>query len=93
MGYYLNPKQGQLPWLREHAEEVSLEIAKATFKSKGLEVVLCRVDNGPFCALAVAYSPGELDAFTLPDDYRLKSFWLADREDVIRECPDAGRVI
>jgi hypothetical protein len=46
------------------------------------------VDNGPFTAAAIAYSPEELTYFANPDDCRPKRWFLVDAVDLLSACPD-----
>ena len=42
------------------------------------KATICVVDNGLFEAAAFAYSPGEMEAFTLPEDTRPKTWLVMD---------------
>lgn len=44
------------------------------------QLVVCLVDNGPFTAAGIAYSPEELTAFQVPTDHRPKTWFLVAKE-------------
>lgn len=80
MGYYINPKAGSKEsFLRNNA--VALDEAPSAddidWQKKDV-LPVCLVDNGMFNAAGIAYSPGELEAFDLPDDDRPKSWFLIE---------------
>ena len=89
MGYYIETpenlnKAGQLLAAHPAIREVKDQPA---FDPTGQTVVVCVVENGPFDACAVAYSPGELDYFQSPDDPRPKRWLVVPRELVVKLCP------
>ncbi len=45
------------------------------------KALICVVNNGPFQAAGLIFSPSEFKAFTLPTDYRDKEFVLVNRQD------------
>lgn len=82
MGWYINPTTGQSKeqYLAEHGRVVTKrEFMEFTDFTRGSELPVCLVDNGMFTAAAVGYNPGEVRAFTDPDDMRPKMFFLVPR--------------
>lgn len=78
MGVYINPPdQSKEQWLLANAVETP---GRRQPKSLGDvppgHALVCLVDNGPFTAAAVIYDEGELAAFSDPDDWRPKSWFV-----------------
>lgn len=74
MSIYVNPKDGdKLKWLVKNMKgrPSFVPFPKHT---DGTNVQLVWVDNGPFDALAIAYSSRELQVFYNPQDPRPKYF-------------------
>lgn len=85
MGYYLNPKTcTKETWLSQNGEHTSTP----TWPVKEGYLPVCLVDNGMFTAAGVAFSSNELDAFTLPTDYRHKTWYLVKVDKLLEEIPD-----
>lgn len=82
MGFYIQGKEyiSKEKWLYHHAK-VALEQPPPFDKE---DIPLCLVNNGPFTALAVAYSENEMQAFTQPEDPRPK-VWFTAKRDVIEK--------
>jgi hypothetical protein len=81
MGLYLNPKNGKEDFLQKYAIEIS---AQEFLEFPDGEIYgLVHVDNGPFTALAVAYSPSEARYFVSTTDYRPKRFYMVSKSDLI----------
>lgn len=80
MGSYINPPHvSKEQFLEAHGIEITQDEAAAFDFGNGdkvLPVVL--VDNGPFTAAAIAYSPGELAEFTKPDR-RPRKWFLVEK--------------
>ncbi len=82
MGRYIQgPATGKVQMLvnQHSATIISLEEAQANInnKEKGIVVV---VDNGMFEAAGFCPDRDELKAFSLPTDYRPKTFLMMDRQ-------------
>lgn len=82
MGLYINIRdQSKEDWLLANGEVIfdekrGLSVPPSTF-IRNDTIAVCLVDNGPFTAAAVAYSPDELAAFSSPEDFRPKVwFWV-----------------
>ena len=88
MGYYI-----ETPPLNKNKADALLvafpdkvkEVPHAPkFDATGKTVAVCVVDNGPFEAAAIAYSPSELAAFSCdPSDTRPKRWLTMPREIVV----------
>ena len=80
MGCYINPaNESKEEFLSRCGKEVSL----SSFKNAPdgtLPVVL--VHNGFFTAAGIAYSEGEVEAFTIPSDVRPKRYFWVDVDDL-----------
>lgn len=88
MGCYINPKeQTKEDWLEANATIITERIARELFKTCPDSLPIVLVDNGPFTAAAVAYSPNELEAFLNPNDKRPKKIFLAMIEDLKKVSP------
>lgn len=88
MGQYLNPP-GVKPdekskWLFENGTPLD---GPPKWKDVPADCsVICCVRNGPFEAAAVCYSPDVLEAFSLPDDPRAKSWFLLEKTKAAEVC-------
>lgn len=79
MGYYVNPPtKSKEQWLAENGVAISLS-AVMNFDFADGYLPVCLVDNGPFTAAAIAYSPEERDEFLRPDG-RHKEWYAVSRE-------------
>jgi hypothetical protein len=88
MGLYINPNDSSKEqWLKNKAREVTQD--EFRFETGTGEVPLAWVDNGPFSALAVAYSEREFKEFTRSDDSRPRKFYYASFADV-QDVTDGG---
>ena len=71
MGLYINPENmSKEAFLNANGTEIARgeDEPSITFDQAGNdEIIACFVDNGPFSALAVAYSEKEFDYFKKPD--------------------------
>lgn len=97
MGAYINPKNmTKEQWLAENAIEVEISgdtpelIRQVLLDEKipysHLPVVL--VDNGAFTAAGIAFSKGELMAFTDKRDMRPKRYFIAPIEKLHEVSPE-----
>ena len=81
MGYYINPKVGtKEQWLEKYGNEVdtgSLDDPE--------RVPVCLVDNGLFTAAGICYNHRELNEFSNPNDSRPKRWYLAPKDQLVRE--------
>lgn len=87
MGIYINPNNGQTKeqFLEMYGKPIDLdEFMEFDFTDDNVQIV-CWVDNGPFSAAGVAYSPREREAFVVPTDKRPKQFYKVDTERVTSE--------
>ena len=77
MGCYIDPSDGSSKesFLAKWGKRVSQ--GEAIITEESLPVVL--VDNIEFTAAGIAYDAAELKAFTQPDDYRPKTFYMVPR--------------
>lgn len=85
MGFYINPLTGERKedWLSREGELVELEPGQRvpSLPSPGSDKVLvCLIDNRIFTAAGITYSQRELEAFTMPDDPRTKTWYLVPKE-------------
>jgi len=86
MGYYINPpNMTKEEFLLMYGELISLAEVKKQIKEGVINfssgrLPVCLIDNGPFTAAAIAYEEGEIYAFSQPDDYRPKIWFLVDKE-------------
>ena len=84
MGVYINPPdKTKKEWLATHAQKAEKLPANWEDIPEG-DLYLVWVDNGPFDALAVLFSPGELEYFQkdLPTDPRPYEIYTAKYDDV-----------
>jgi hypothetical protein len=93
MGYYIetkSPKNKANQLLTEFAN--ARETVVPALDTKGRNVLVCVVQNGPFDAAAVVYNEREFAAFNNPSDYRPKT-WITlpldDLYDLVSrgQCP------
>lgn len=82
MGYYFNGssntgKAAEL--VRNHGGKIVNEQTALAALQDG-QGVFCVVDNGMFEAAGFAFDADEFNAFTLPSDYRPKTFVVLDRK-------------
>jgi hypothetical protein len=86
MGFYINPPdRSKETWLAENGTP-SNGVPTLGSPVGTLPVVL--VDNYIFTAAAVAYSPGELQAFNEPEDPRPKRWFTVPVEKLLEVCPE-----
>lgn len=86
MGFYIetDSAKNKAAWLVKNAGATLLAAPKFL---TGESTTVCVVDNGPFEAAAIAYSPEELRAFNNPRDSR-PVVWLAvPTKEVLKHCP------
>jgi len=88
MGLYVESKddKNKLEWTIENGIEV-LHPCITPPDVGDDEFLVCAVNNGAFYAIAVAFSDRELDAFTRPEDNRLKSWFVIKKELLKDVCP------
>lgn len=87
MGCYVDPEDmSKEQWLAANATEIAPG-TEDQFTLRPGEVLVCLVDNGPFTAAGVAYSPQERRVFANPDDGRPKRWFVASIEDVRKVSP------
>lgn len=87
MGYYIETSS------HKNKDQWLVNNAKATIIREPVEgthdmIPVVVVNNGPFEAAAIAYSPRELKAFTDPSDMRFRTYLSVPRAEVIRLCPE-----
>ena len=84
MGAYINPVgQTKEEFLNEKAKEITLnEFRSFDFRDKNA-LPVCLINNGPFTAAGIAYNKKEQRAFTHEDDFRPKTYYLADKEELM----------
>lgn len=93
MGYYIETpeptnKAGQLI-----ASNGAVPVDPNGFEFKGLKVLVCVVQNGIFDAAGIIFDARELDAFTQPNDMRIKTWISLSRDEALKLCPKAARVL
>lgn len=92
MGFYINPTdQSKQEWLDKNAIAVPAP-PKSIAEGDGL-VPLVLVQNTFFSAVGIAYSEAELQLFKDPMDFRPKSWYWADKDEVLKVCPEASSVL
>jgi hypothetical protein len=78
LGYYINPPDmTKEQFLATHGRPLGRETISW---DNAAELPVCLVDNGPFTAAAIAYSPEEFQAFNRADDYRPKQWFMVPKE-------------
>lgn len=94
MGYYLNPTDGRTKeeFLEREGKNVypfmfasRQDIWEQTPKDHALIVL---VDNGPFTAAGVAFSPDEFEAFTEATDARPKRIYMVELSKLKGHVPE-----
>lgn len=91
MGFYINPPDNNKEqWLKANGQQVDPEIIEDFWSSKKVRTHLpvCWVDNGPFTAAGIAFSPDETKAFMHPCG-RPKRWYLVPREKLVPYYPKA----
>ncbi len=84
MGAYINPKgTTKEEWLYSNAEILHNMGALKAHDYKSEKLPVCWVDNGPFTATAIGFSPEETEVF-LREDGRPKVWFLAKKEDLLK---------
>jgi hypothetical protein len=78
MGKYVNPHDtSKEEWLSQHGE-----VTNGPCAITESHVPVCLVNNGMFTAAGVADYPSEVEAFSQPRDYRLKTWYRVSRADL-----------
>jgi hypothetical protein len=86
MGFYIDPEnESKEEWLQKNAKTCSQSHAETADYIELFPVVL--IDNGIFTAAAIAYNKREFEALTLPEDFRPRKFFIAEREKLTPFCP------
>ena len=81
MGLYINPSHmSKEQWLIENGV---LVMGVPEFNKTASYFPVCLVDNGPFTAAAIAFDEREMAAFNQPRDYRLKEWYLVQKDKLI----------
>lgn len=91
MGYYINlPDMTKEQWLSKYGTKVADNFKWDQLDDGKLPVVL--INNGPFTAAGIAYSPSEFQAFTDPLDNRPKIIYEVAIED-LRKVADIDHLL
>ncbi len=82
MGYYIQGggAQGKTRFLVTELGGKQIPQPRSFDDIPADKALIVVVNNGPFQAAGLIFSPAEFKAFTLPSDYRDKEFVLVDRE-------------
>ncbi len=82
MGYYIEAPtaKGKTEFIVNNLGGVEVPQPKSFEEIPADKALIVVLDNGPFEAAGLAFSPGEFWAFTLPHDIRSKRFVLLDRK-------------
>ena len=79
MGLYINPiDQSKEEWLQLHGEQTE----KPVWFGDGEQFPVCLVDNGPFTAAGVCFSPQELYAFMTGTTDRPTKWYICKKDDI-----------
>ena len=84
MGYYINPKDMSKEEFLIRKGHI-LDGAPTVHEADGRTAV-CLVNNGPFTAAAIVFSPNELKEFTNPQDRRPKLWYMVKNSDLAKYC-------
>lgn len=83
MGYYINPKEmSKEDFLAKYGVIVHPSISFGDIPKDCL--IVCWVHNEAFTAVAIAYSPRELEEFQRKDDLRPKKFFVVEKSELRR---------
>jgi hypothetical protein len=74
MGAYVNPSNESKEVFLKREGKIVSSVRWEDLPKNVLPVVL--MNNGFFTAAGIAFSKRELEAFTRPDDFRLRTFFL-----------------
>ena len=79
MGMYIDPPDGSAKeeWLAKHGDRQNL-IGRSWDDCPTDKLPVILVDNGPFTAAGICYCEAEWNAFTLPDDHRMKVLFYVE---------------
>lgn len=83
MGYYINPPDmTKEEFLQKYGQVLLIAPPPISFEDYPNKLPVCLVDNPAmgFTAAGICYDKRELEAFTQPEDYRPKKWFLVDRE-------------
>lgn len=73
MTQYINPQsQTKEAFLRDHGTPI---VPPSALPSDPTVRLVCLVDNGPFTAAGVCDTDRDLDCFTDPTDYRIRTWY------------------
>ena len=87
MGYYVNPKNmPKEKWLNENSHPKVSNFAPKWNETPSGHLPVCLIDNGPFTAAAICYSPEELAEFAR-NDGRAK-IWLFVETEKLKTVSD-----
>lgn len=94
MGYYIpGPAKGKAGFIIDQYGGRLLDGPPASFSEiPAGQALIVVVDNTYFEAAAYAYSPGEFDVFTSPDEIRPRQYLLVAQEIADRESGRKPRV-
>lgn len=82
MGYYFQgsgPRGKGQELIAKGAREITRQEASQLIESSAAEAVFCVLDNGPFEAAGLVYSPREFAACTMPKDTRPKRWYAMEK--------------
>ena len=84
MGYYINPpNEAKEDFLRREGMRCLPEWPEGNDLA-----LVCLMDNGPFTAAGICYDEEEMRAFNGPSDYRPKTWYLVQKNQLTNVCSE-----